>query len=294
MICTLIVQRRCKKDPPAQALNFPPGVDSYRTLRLQRTTAVLEATQEPRPPPDVALRPAQTLPSVFHGASGLFLPSLGWHCSLTDAADAAACGARLLLFADGDPQVESVLGGTASTDAVLCTSATSAVEAERSAARLGRRPSLLLLRWDGEPDASLEAAWADVCGAAGDAAVGLHCPHAEVAQRALGVLLRSARRPTAVATPISPSCARRALMGFCRRSGILVLALSPLAGPADGVEEGARCREETLLAWGLGRGCVVIPSDAEGVLLPAVVTAASRGLLDISSQHRARIDALSG
>jgi hypothetical protein len=296
-------------------LHFPAGVNSYRELRegpstAQRTGGASVAVAPPqpaRPTPEVAPAPPRPLPTTLP-LSGGALPAVGWHCSATDAAAAAASGVKLL-FADGDPAVESALGAAAG--ATLCTTVAALpvdgiASAVAAALARMRRIDVLLLRWSGDGDAiGLEEAFAVAMQCAGEAGVrhvGLRCDDAATAQRLVTRLLAAGgARPALLVLPLHAATPRqRVLVGLCRRSNVRVMALNP-CGPASltaspEVIAAAATREasgeaaaDALLAWCVGREVVALPSSGDASLAQ-VARFASAGGLDLHASHRSAMD----
>jgi len=289
----------CVRDTPS-AISFPAGITSYRALREAQASQPQQQQPAPPPPRDVAPRAAQPLPlrASADSAGVAALPALGWRVSAEDGFLASLVSAGLLLYVDGEAAEEAA--ARAGGDAPLLLVVSSAASLQASLARLGRTPTVVLLRCGGE---AWEAEWAALQAAASPAACGLAAPDVAAASAALR---RLAPPPPVLALPLHPGLpmGQRALVGLCRRLRVRLLALSPLGDAAlraqpAAAAAGAR-REggaaEALLAWCVGRGAAAVAGGEEGCgeelpRLLAALMGAGR-VADLEATERAALDAL--
>lgn len=305
----------CVRDVPAPGLSFPAAATSYSQLRQMQNAGVQARPAAASPAqPDPAPRLPALLPLELKGGRSearLVLPSLGWVC-----AEAVAPPAVRLLFCGGNAAVEAAVASSA-PGCVLATSVPAAAAdlPAAVAAAVSRLGSLHLLLVTAEALEGVEAAFASAHAAAAQHSpgthVGLQCLDARLGHEALTRLLRAGTPPAVLALPLSPSTGafQRALLGLCRRQSILVIALAPCGGAAginaaapaaarqaacagrDCAASPATAEAEALLAWCVGREVVALVSGEE---LPSerASALAAGGLLDLSQQQRAALDAV--
>ena len=282
----------CVRDalPRPVGLSFPSDITSYAELRAFSTA---QPPARPQPPPrEVTPRGPQPLP-LRAGR----LPPLGWrvaehlHSSLT-------CH-DLLCYADEEATKAASTGSQA-----VCCVVPSVADLSSCRARLGRAPAAVLLRCGSDPTL-WEAQWADLHAAAAPSLPGLAVPDAVIALDALRRLMANGSPlPALISVPLSPTspAAHRALVGLCRRTGVLLLALQPLGDAAlrshpDVVAASADRAggvHEALLAWCIAKGALPVvecddgSADQLAQLLAALMEQGN--VMDLDAGERAALD----
>ena len=278
----------CVRDAPPRpvGISFPSDVNSYAALR---STYAAPPPARPSPPPrEVTPRGPQPLPLRVGR-----LPPLGWQ-----GTDSLAPG--LLCYADGEA-AESAAASTGS-QAVACVVA-SAAGLDGCRQRLGRAPDAVVLRC-GE---SWAAQWAALHAAAPPNCLpGLVAPDVAFALDALRRLSASGGPvPSLLTVPLSPTSpqAHRALVGLCRRTGVLLMALHPLGDAAlrsHPAVVAVGCKraggvDEALLAWCIGKGALpVVDNDDRGAQLAQLLAALLEAghIMDLDAEDKAALDGL--
>jgi hypothetical protein len=270
-------------------LSFPSDITSYAELRALSSAPQPPARPQP-PPREVTPRGPQPLP-LRAGR----LPPLGF---VADAPVHSAATPGLLCYADGD----AALAACAGCQAVACV-VSSPADVESCRQRLGRAPEAVLLR---VPDAALwEAQWAALEAAAAPSLPGLAVPDVATALEALHRLTAAgAPLPALLSVPLSPTspAAHRALVGLCRRKGVLLLALHPLGDaalrshPAVVASCGNRAGgiAEALLAWCVAKGALpVVEHEDDGNADQLLAALMEQGhVMDLDAGERAALDGL--
>ena len=283
----------CVRDAPPRpvGLSFPSDITSYAELRA---FSAAQPPARPQPPPrDVTPRGPQPLP-LRAGR----LPPLGWRVAGPCLDSVATAG--LLCYADGDAAVTASAGSQA-----VCCVVASVADVESCRERQGRAPEAVLLRCRG--DTSWEAQWAALHAAAAPSLPGLAVPDVAFALDALRRLTAAgAPTPALLSVPLCPTspAAHRALVGLCRRTGVLLLALQPLGDAAlrshpDVMAAGANRAggvAEALLAWCVAKGALpVVESDGSNAAQLAQLLAKlmEQGhVMDLDAGERAALDGL--